>query len=140
MLSGLIPAILLLVGVIRLWMMNNLQDDPEDDGSPLSRILRRNIPETEVVVYYAQSGSGQLDNEYHFKYRKLQDGWRAYILRMPNLRGRNGGGAITHRLYDHGRAYICWDRSVETLKDIKTISRVWADHIQEYIETGKRFG
>jgi len=105
-----------------------------------NRIDTFGTQQTGPMYYYAQTSGIVQDNVYCFNYCRVQDGWRAYILEMPDLRGRSGSGAITHRLYDQGRPYICWDRPVATLKDIQAISFVWADSIQEYIATGKRFG
>ena len=59
---------------------------------------------------------------------------------MPSLGNRDASGATTHRLYDNGNAYVCWDRPVSSLKDMQTISKAWADNMQEYIATGRRFG
>lgn len=99
-----------------------------------------NNQETGPMVYFANDRHGRTDREYRFNYKYVGDSWRAYILRMPDLCGRNAGGGITHRLYDNGQHYICWNTRVATLKEMQTISRVWADSIQEYIATGTRFG
>lgn len=96
--------------------------------------------ETGPMVYYANDRHGRRDKEYQFNYKKIGGSWRAYILRMPSLGSRDSSGAVTHRLYDNGQPYVCWDSTVTSLKDMQTISRVWADSIQEYIATGKRFG
>jgi hypothetical protein len=98
------------------------------------------ITETGPIIYYANDHHDCRDKEYQFNYKKVGDSWRAYILRMPSLCGRDGNGSVTHRLYDGNSPYVCWDSPVETLKDMQTISKVWADSIQEYIATGKRFG
>jgi hypothetical protein len=92
------------------------------------------------MVYFADDPHGSNDREYRFNYRKVNNSWRAYILRMPDLRGRDASSMVTHRLSDDGGAYICWNSDVRTLKDMQAISRVWANSIQEYISTGKRFG
>lgn len=102
--------------------------------------INRNALETGPMVYYANDNHGRRDREYRFNYKKVNGSWRAYILRMPSLGGRDSSGAVTHRLYDGSKPYVCWDSRVNTLKDIQTISRVWADSIQEYIATDKRFG
>ena len=94
--------------------------------------------ETGTMVYFANDRHGQIDREYRFKYKKVGNGWRAYILRTPSFGVRNTGSGIIHRLTDNnGQFYICWDRQVDTLKDMQTISRHWADSIQEYIATGR---
>ena len=101
---------------------------------------RISASETGPMVYYANDRHGRRDKEYQFNYKKIGGSWRAYILRMPSLGSRDSSGAVTHRLYDNGQPYVCWDSTVTSLKDMQTISRVWADSIQEYIATGKRFG
>lgn len=96
--------------------------------------------ETGPMIYYANDHHGRTDKEYRFNYKKVGNSWRAYILKMPSLEGRDSSGAVTHRMYDNGRPYVCWDSQVKTLRDMQIISKVWADNIQEYIATGKRFG
>ena len=97
--------------------------------------------ETGPMVYYANDRHGGKDREYRFNYKKVNGSWRAYILRMPSLGNRDARSIPTHRLWDDSNnAYICWDKTVNSLKDMQNISRVWADCIQEYIATGKRFG
>ena len=100
----------------------------------------RSANETGPMVYYANDRHGRRDKEYRFNYKKVNGSWRAYILRMPSLGSRSTDGNLTHRFWDGNKAYICWDSPVNSLKDMQTISRVWADNIQEYIATGKRFG
>lgn len=96
--------------------------------------------ETGPMVYYANDNHGSADKEYRFNYKKVNGSWRAYILRMPSLGNRSSDGHATHRLWDGSKPYACWDSPVNSLSDMQTISRVWADNIQEYIATGKRFG
>lgn len=106
---------------------------------PLVPASRENITETGPMIYFANDGHGRSDKEYRFNYKNVSGGWRAYILRMPNLGTRSSDSAIIHRLHDNDGYYICWDRQVNSLKDMQTISRRWADSIQEYLSTG-RFG
>lgn len=101
---------------------------------------RQATPEqTGPIIYFATNDFGLSDREYRFDYRKEQGFWKAYILRMPSLRGRSGSFHITHRLGAADAPFVCWDRPLRTLEDAQTVSRVWADHLQEYIATGKRF-
>ena len=108
---------------------------------------RTNTNKITPVVYFANDTHGSTDREYRFYYTKVFDNdfgsetWRAYIIRMPSLRGRDPDGHITHRWHDKDDNYwVCWDRPVSTLKEMQTISKIWADSVQEYIATGKRFG
>ena len=107
----------------------------------------RNANETGVMVYYANDRHGRSDREYRFNYKKEYDSkfqkycWRAYIIRMPSLCGRDPDLHKTHRFTNgSGQYWVCWDSPVNTLKDMQAISRVWADSLQEYIATGKLFG
>ena len=100
---------------------------------------RDNIIETGPMIYFANERHGRGDKEYRFNFKKAGNGWRAYILRTPSLRGRSDDSRVIHRLHDSDGYYICWDRQVDTLNDMQIISRRWADSIQEYISTG-RFG
>ena len=113
---------------------------PSNSGRPLAPAARSNITETGPMVYFANDRHGRRDKEYRFNYKKVGDGWRAYILRMPSMEGRSSDAAITHRLHDAEGYYVCWDQPIHTLKEMQTVSRVWADSIQKYIATGKRFG
>ena len=103
-------------------------------------VIERTENETGPMVYFANDRHGRNDKMYKFNYKKVGYAWKAYILRMPDLNGRSGDCSITHRLHDDGGYYVCWDRPVSTLKEMQTISRVWADSIQEYIATGRGFG
>ena len=97
--------------------------------------------ETGCMIYFANDRHGRSDKEYRFNYKKINGAWRAYILRMPDLCGRDGNSIPTHRRWDdEHKPYICWRGTVTSLKDMQNISRVWADSIQEYIATGTRFG
>lgn len=144
----------LIAGIVYLWYekwgktTTNTQNRPNSSqteySNPANRVIstyNNSITETGCMIYFANDRHRLGDKEYRFNYKKVNGSWRAYILRMPPLRGRDPSGLITHRLYDADRnAYVCWDRSVSSLKDMQTISRIWADSIQEYIATGKRFG
>lgn len=117
------------------------QPRPAPRPQPVSRPTGNG--ETGPMIYFANDPHGQGDREYRFNYKLVNGSWRAYILKMPSLRGRDAGGVVTHRLFENGNpnvCWVCWDSPVRTLEDMQTISRVWADHIQEYIATGKRFG
>lgn len=110
---------------------------PAANPGPLRRTA---AVETGPMIYFANDHHGRRDREYRFNYKKVGNSWRAYILRTPSLEGRAPDAAITHKLYDNGKPYVCWNCDVATLKEMQTISKFWADNIQEYIATGKRFG
>ncbi len=104
------------------------------------RPLMISANETGPMIYYANDRHGRRDKEYRFNYKYVGNSWRAYILRMPSLGRRERSGVVTHRHFDGNKPYVCWDTPIQSLKDMQTISRVWADNIQEYIATGKTFG
>lgn len=119
------------------------QPRPAAPASPAAstRLSVRSQTETGPMIYYADNPHRCRDNEYRFNYKKIGDCWRAYILQMPSLRNRDTSLHATHRHTDcRGTYWICWDKPVKSLEDMQTISRVWANSIQEYIATGKRFG
>ena len=98
---------------------------------------REGITETGPMVYFANDRHGRRDKEYRFNYKKVGNSWRAYILRTPSFEGRDTSLGATHRHFEGSAYYICWDRPIDNLKDMQTVSRVWADSIQEYIATGR---
>ena len=50
-------------------------------------------------------------------------------------------GHSTHRWSDaNGNHWVCWDSPVTSLTKMQSVSRLWADSVQEYIATGKLFG
>lgn len=46
-----------------------------------------NLSETGSMVYYAKHTSGDGDNKYCFNFRKTNNAWLAYIVRIPDERG-----------------------------------------------------
>ena len=125
--------------------VNNVQHQPHQQNNTTANRQRnaqtQERTETGCMIYFANGRHGQADKEYRFNYKKINGAWRAYILKMPDLRGRDANSIHTHSLWDDDhKPYICWKGSVTSLKDMQNISRVWADSIQEYIATGTRFG
>lgn len=93
-----------------------------------------------AMIYFANHQHESLDNEYQFEFVKTNRGWRAYILRMPSLCGRPSSLHVTHRLKDvNNRHFVCWDSTITTEKDMMIVAKRWADCLQKYIETGRRF-
>ena len=99
------------------------------------------------MIYFANDAHGRADREYQFNYKWVYDNnvhantWRAYILRMPSLGNRPSDGHSTHRWSDaNGNHWVCWDSPISSLTEMQSVSRLWADSVQEYIATGKRFG
>ena len=146
--AGWIVAAVVILIAIKLICNSHTKETSARPAETIQRTTpqrNRTVPlsqkdETGPMVYYANDRYGSTDREYRFNYKKVNGSWRAYILRMPSFGNRSADGYITHRLWDGSKPYVCWDRSVNSLSDMQTISRVWADNIQEYIATGKRFG
>lgn len=149
MAGWIIAVIVVIISGIVIW---NIKKDSTSQNQPVVPVANSRQQssqptmlstriETGPMVYYANDTHGATDKEYRFNYKKVNGAWRAYILRMPSLGNRDARSIPTHRLWDDdNKPYICWNSSVTSLKDMQNISRVWADSIQEYIATGKRFG
>ena len=121
--------------------VENTRPNARQSGFSQERVESLSLKdETGPMVYFANDNHGSLDREYRFNYKKVDSSWRAYILQMPDLMGRNSSGFSTHRMWDGDKPYVCWTKKVDSLRDIQTISKLWADNIQEYIATGKIFG
>lgn len=125
----------------------NRPTTPMSQTAQATSVAKPNQSETGPMIYYANDCHGSSDREYRFNYKRVYDSsfqkysWRAYILKMPSLSGRDPDLHKTHRFTDgNGYHWVCWDSPVDSLKDMQTISRVWADSLQEYIASGKRFG
>ncbi len=154
--AGWIVAVIIAIAAVGLYIYQkrNYADGVDQNSVQHQRITQnrtvnnrpRVVPaaertETGSMVYFANDRHGQADKEYRFNYKKINGAWRAYILKMPDLHGRDANSIPTHRLWDENHnPYICWKGTVTSLKDMQNISRVWADSIQEYIATGIRFG
>lgn len=120
---------------------------PEQAAASAATARRDPHGETGPMIYFANDAHGRADREYQFNYKWVYDGslhaytWRACILRMPSLCGRPSDGHTTHRWSDaDGNHWVCWDSPVTSLTEMQSVSRLWADSVQEYIATGKRFG
>lgn len=147
---GLIAVILLWTGIIRACRLlmssgpgrrtERVFSGPGLGGCALAGPYRENANEKGPVHYEADSAYGRADRNYTFFYKKVSGSWRAYILRTPDPGSRDRSASVVHRLQDSTGYYICWDRSVATLRDMEAISHVWANSIQTYIHTGRRFG
>ena len=148
MTGWIVALIIMAVAGLLIWHLMKGSEHRETHVTQPTQAQQRNRPvplsqktETGPMVYYANDTHGAADKEYRFNYKKVNGAWRAYILRMPSLGNRDPKSIPTHRLWDEeNKPYICWKGTVNSLKDMQNISRVWADCIQEYIATGKRFG
>lgn len=134
--------LLLIGGVVFLICKHEEHRDP-GNNAPARNAAPAAIPgiirqETGDMIYFADNPHGIPDKEYRFKYRYMNGTWRAYIKKMPSYNGRNINN-VPHRLTDGVNPYICWSGGVNSLEKIQIVSRVWANHAQEYLATGKIF-
>lgn len=137
----------LVVGIIiyAVYKYNNINDGIHNNPNnghqrnnvqSVNRVNNNSNPDIGMMVYFANDSNNLVDNEYRFSYRKVGNGWRAYILKSPTVNGRT---ASCHRLSDSNGFYICWDRQIYTLREMQTIARYWADLNQKFIATGILF-
>lgn len=118
---------------------NNVSAVVGSERQTVQRVTQPNI--IGPMVYYATNAYGLNDSEYRFKYVKVGNAWRAYIKKMPDLRGRDSNGHTTHRYWDdNNQPYVCWDTPIMKLSEMQAVSKLWADNIQKYIATGQTFG
>ena len=93
---------------------------------------------TKYVTYYRTKDS---EEDYKFSFEEQSNGsWLAFILRRPSYNGRSEDCNDTHRLMMGRRYYVCWDRDLFSLDDCLKVAAMWAEHTQEYIRSGRRFG
>ena len=91
-----------------------------------------------MPIEYYRTRDGRED--YKFSFEQRRDGtWRAYILRQPGYGSRSSSAVSTHRLSDGGRKYVCWNRPLRSLAEVKQVAATWADKTQDYIRHGRRF-
>jgi len=92
------------------------------------------IPGT--LVYYSLDGTAA----FRFKFEiQPSDGIRIYVLEQPGYRGRSEASIPTHRIFDQGRTFICFDPLPQTTEEARKIARAWAELTLRYIRTGERF-
>ena len=105
-------------------------------GSEEPLVGRDRIPPgTFYTLKYRTKDSEQ---DYEFSFEEQSDGsWRAYIVSQPSYDGHPDDSHTTHRLSEGGRKYVCWDRPIRTLAEMKTVAALWADCTQAYRKTGR---
>lgn len=92
-----------------------------------------------MPIRYYRTKDGRADYKFSFE-EKSSDHWRAYILAQPSYKSRATDADSTHRLTDSGRKYICWTDRLTSQQQAESVACVWADHTQDYIRTGNKFG
>src|SRR5258708_40331742 len=62
-------------------------------------------------------------NIYEFSFERQLDGSiRAYIVQQPAYGSRESSCHTTHRLTDGERYYVCWNKSLYTMADVKKVA------------------
>ena len=102
-----------------------------------SRIAAEYETNDTTLTYFIDGYGVERDGKYVFELKKVNDGWRAYIVRTPSLGDRNASAAIIHQLSDSGRKYVCFVGNVPTKEKMITLAKMWARGLQNYIETGE---
>lgn len=102
----------------------------------LLAVLARKESQAVSKIYY-RTRDGRAD--YQFSFERLSDGSiRPYIESMPSYGSRDTGLHTTHRLHDSSRRYyVCWNRPLINVEDVKQVVALWSDLTQEYIKTGR---
>lgn len=135
---GMITALIIIIGCCCLFCF--LCDEPTPEASTAGSAPETVSDAFGPCLYYANARYGQQDCSFEFYYMCVNGRWRAYIQRMPPLGSRSGDLHRTHRHKDgYGNHWVCFDPDPVTLKDMMTISRMWADRELEYIATGTSF-
>lgn len=85
------------------------------------------------------------DRKFIFKYMYVKGRWRAYVLRQPDIRGREWNTHIAHLdpdwgSYCNGCLHIDWVQPIKKLEDMQKVAHYWAGLSFRYIETGTRIG
>ena len=88
------------------------------------------------TIYY-RTKDGRAD--FGFSFEQQSDGsFLAFIVTMPSYGSRPTGLHVTHRLTDSsGRYYVCWDRRIKSIDELKGVVALWSDLTHVYIRTGR---
>ena len=76
-------------------------------------------------------------NKYRFTFEHVNGSWRAYIDKHPSYQHRAKGAHSTHRYTSGSRKYVCWDRPLNTLAEVRAVAHHWARCTDTYISTGR---
>jgi hypothetical protein len=91
--------------------------------------------EKTMATYTTSNG-----NTYEFSFERQLDGSiRSYIVQQPSYGSRDTDPDTIHRLKDGDRYYVCWNKLLYTMSDVKEVATEWARHTDRYIKTGQPF-
>jgi len=125
-------ALYILLGIISITTLIKLSSyivlDLQCFLSPATKSNNNNID-----IYYDKNENFR----YKFLYKYKDNSWRAYILEMPYLRGRDSRGIKIHTLNDNNSIYVCWNCSITNKEDMKNVAHHWADCLSHYISKGE---
>lgn len=103
-------------------------------GEPRLPGLLPHVPGT--LVYYSLDGTAA----FRFRFEiQPSGGIRIYVLEQPGYRGRSEESIPTHRIFDQGRTYICFDPLPQSTEEARKVARAWSELTLRYIRTGERF-
>ena len=85
------------------------------------------------VIYY-RTRDGKADYGFSIE-RKPNGSYLAYIVSTPE-----GARGAPHVLSDRRGRYVCWSGPLRSVEETRAVAAMWADNMQEYIKTGRRFG
>ena len=110
---------------------------PRSHASPDARPLSGPLPYIPgTLVYYSLDGTAA----FRFRFEvQPRGGIRIHILEQPGYCGHSEESIPTHRIFENGHTFICFDPPPATTEDARRIARAWAELTLRYIRTGERF-
>ncbi len=90
-----------------------------------------------TLTYFIDGYGAYRDGKYVFELKKVSGSWRAYIVRTPQIIGRDTSSTVIHQLSDAGRKYVCIAGNVSSKELMVSIAKQWARGLQNYITTGQ---
>ncbi len=90
----------------------------------------------ETFEYRAVDDTSNRSGWFTFKIVRKKGSYRAYVIKMPPLNGRDSSLMKVHMLSDGKHYYVCVIGDVLTKDRMKGIARFWAKRYLRYVETG----
>lgn len=88
---------------------------------------------------YYRTRDGRADYRFSFE-RQADQSWRIYVTAMPPSATPRGDPGTVHLIRDDlGCYYVCWTDAIRTRAHALHVASTWADAMQRYIRTGRRF-
>lgn len=90
----------------------------------------------ETYRYRAVDETSNCGGWFKFKIIRKKGTFRAYVMEMPSLNGRDSSLSKVHMLRDGKRYYVCVVGEVYSKDRMKGIARFWAKRYMRYVATG----